>query len=80
MQVNLSSGPGEKTQEQVPSVIGQTLQQAVSSLQGAGLRLIFVKLPVTSRASAGKIVQQTPAGGQAPHNAQILVFLGAFKK
>jgi beta-lactam-binding protein with PASTA domain len=80
VQVNLSTGPGNKPMEQVPNVVGQSLQQAVASLQHAQLRLIFVKLPVTSRAQVGKIVQQTPAGGQAPHNAQILVFLGVFKQ
>ena len=44
------------------------------------LRLIFVKLPVTVRRQAGKIVQQSPLGGNnAPQNAQVLVFLGAYR-
>jgi beta-lactam-binding protein with PASTA domain len=80
VQINISSGPGDKPKEQVPNVIGRTLQDAVSSLNAAHLRLIFVKLPVTTRSAAGKIVQQSPLGGnQAPQNAQVLVFLGAFK-
>ncbi|HET7128708.1 MAG TPA: PASTA domain-containing protein [Gaiellaceae bacterium] len=80
VQINISSGPGDKQQEQVPSVIGQTLQQAVSSVNGAHLRLIYVKFPVDSRSQAGKIVQQSPlGGGHAPQNAQVLVFLGAFR-
>jgi beta-lactam-binding protein with PASTA domain len=79
-QINISSGPGDKPQERVPSVIGQTLSQAVSSVNGAHLRLIYVKFPVDSRSQAGKIVQQSPlSGGQAPQNAQVLVFLGAFR-
>jgi serine/threonine-protein kinase len=80
VQINISSGPGDKPQEQVPSVIGQTLQQAVTTVNGAHLRLIYVKFPVSSRSQAGKIVQQSPlAGGHAPQNAQVLVFLGAFR-
>jgi eukaryotic-like serine/threonine-protein kinase len=80
VQINISSGPGDKPKEQVPNVIGKTLQNAVSSLNAAHLRLIFVKLPVTVRNQAGKIVQQSPLGGnQAPQNAQVLVFLGAYR-
>ena len=79
MQINISSGPGDKPKEQVPNVIGQTLEQALSSINGANLRLLYVKFPVTSRSQAGKVVQQTPlSGAQAPRNAQIVVYLGAF--
>lgn len=80
VQINISSGPGDKPQERVPSVIGQTLEQAVSSVNGAHLRLIYVRFSVDSRSQAGKIVQQSPLGGaHAPQNAQVLVFLGAFR-
>jgi len=80
VQINVSSGPGDKPKVGVPNVIGQTLQQALSSLNGAHLRLIFVKVPVTSRTQAGKVVQQSPlGGGQAPQNAQVAVFLGAYR-
>ena len=80
VQINVSSGPGDKPKVGVPNVIGQTLEQALSSLNGAHLRLIFVKVPVTSRAQAGKVVQQSPlGGGQAPQNAQVAVFLGAYR-
>ena len=63
VQINVSIGPGDKPTEQVPNVVGQTLQQALTSINGAQLRLIYVKLPVTSRSQAGKIVQQSPLGG-----------------
>jgi serine/threonine-protein kinase len=80
MQINVSRGPGEKPDEQVPNVVGQTLQQALTSINGAHLRLIFVKVAVTSRAQAGKVVQQSPlGGGHAPQNAQVVVFLGAYR-
>lgn len=80
MQINVSSGPGDKPQETVPNVIGKSLPDAVSTVQGAHLRLIYLRYPITSKAQAGKIVQQSPlAGGHAPQNAQVLVFLGAYR-
>lgn len=80
VQINVSRGPGDKPNAQVPNVIGKTLKDALSSLNAAHLRLIYVKFPVTVRSQAGRIVQQSPLGGnQAPQNAQVLVFLGAFK-
>lgn len=80
VQLNLSRGPNNNPLESVPSVIGKTLKDAVTSMQSAQLRLIYLRYPVTSRAQAGQIVQQSPVGGsKAPQNAQVLVFLGAFK-
>jgi len=77
VQVNISRGPGQKDNVQVPSVIGRTLTDAVSALNGASLRLIYVKFPVTAASQVGKVVQQSPLpGGTAPQNAQVLVFLG----
>jgi beta-lactam-binding protein with PASTA domain len=79
--VNASSGPNQNEQASVPNVVGQQLRQAVSTLNGAGLRLIFVKVPVTTRASVGKVVEQTPlAGKTAPKNAQVLVYLGVLRQ
>jgi beta-lactam-binding protein with PASTA domain len=81
VQINVSRGPNDNAPATVPNVIGQTLQQAVDTLNGAKLRLIYLKFPVTSQAQAGKVVQQSPLnGGQAPENAQVVVYLGAFKK
>jgi beta-lactam-binding protein with PASTA domain len=81
VQINLSTGPGTKPKEQVPNVIGQPLKQAVSTVNGAHLRLIYLKLPVSDRSQAGQIVQQSPLGGaSAPQNAQIVVWMGAYKK
>ncbi len=80
VQINISRGPNENPLQQVPNVIGRGLDDAVSAVQGASLRLIYLKFPVTSRAQAGKIVQQSPLGGSdAPENAQVLVFLGAYR-
>jgi beta-lactam-binding protein with PASTA domain len=77
VQVNVSRGPGTKDDAAVPNAIGQTLTQAVATMNGAQLRLIYVKLQVTAKSQVGKIVQQSPlAGGKAPQNAQVLVYLG----
>jgi beta-lactam-binding protein with PASTA domain len=81
VQINVSRGPNATTDETIPNVIGQTLQQAVSTLNAAHLRLIYLKVPVTSRTQAGKVVQQSPlSGAKAPENAQVVVYLGAFKQ
>ena len=80
MQINVSSGPGDKAQETVPNTIGRSLPDAVSAVQAAHLRLIYLRYPVTSKSQAGKIVQQSPlGGGHAPQNAQVLVYLGAYR-
>jgi serine/threonine-protein kinase len=81
VQINISRGPNDNPLASVPNVIGQTLQQAVGTLNGARLRLIYLRYAVTSRAQAGKIVQQSPlGGGQGPQNAQVVVYLGAFRQ
>jgi eukaryotic-like serine/threonine-protein kinase len=81
VQINISTGPGNKPQQTVPNVVGMTLQQAVGAMNAAHLRLIYLKYPVTTQAQAGKIVQQSPlSSGHAPQNAQVLVFLGALQK
>ena len=80
VQINLSQGPGTKPSERVPNTDGMTLKQALAALNGAHLRLLYLPYPVTTKAQAGKIVQQTPLGGDsAPQNAQVLVFLAAYR-
>jgi beta-lactam-binding protein with PASTA domain len=81
VQINVSKGPNAATDLTVPNAVGQTLRQAVSTMNAAHLRLIFVRFPVTSDSQTGKVVQQTPlGGGKAPQNAQVLVYLGARQK
>jgi beta-lactam-binding protein with PASTA domain len=81
VQLNISRGSNNTTSATVPNVVGQTLQQAVSSLNAAHLRLIYLKFPVTSQTQAGKVAQQSPlSGATAPQNAQVVVYLGAFKR
>ena len=60
VQINVSKGPNATTDLTVPNAVGQTLREAVSTMNGAQLRLIFVRFPVTSDSQTGKVVQQTP--------------------
>ena len=79
--VNVSDGVGDRQPQTVPDVIGQTLDQAVQTLNASELRLIFVKVPVTTRAQVGKVVEQTPlAAATVPTNAQVLVYLGVLRQ
>jgi beta-lactam-binding protein with PASTA domain len=77
--VNVAAGPNATQQISVPDVTGQTIPQAVSTLNQAGLRLILLKTKVSDKTQAGKVISQTPAvGKQVPHNAQVLVYMGAY--
>lgn len=79
--VNVSSGPGGNPEETVPNVVGQRIPQALSTLHATGLRLVLLNMRVSDRSKAGVIVAQTPLPGKhAPKNAQILVYLGAFRQ
>jgi beta-lactam-binding protein with PASTA domain len=78
--VNVSSGPGGNPEETVADVVGQRIPQAVSTLNGVGLRLILLKMRVSDRSKAGVVVAQTPLPGKhAPKNAQVLVYMGAYQ-
>jgi hypothetical protein len=76
--LNLSEGKGGSASKGVPSVTGRTIPEAVAAVKGAGLRLIFVRAPVSDRSQAGTVVAQTPApGAQIPAHAEVLVYMGA---
>jgi beta-lactam-binding protein with PASTA domain len=78
--VNVSAGPGGNPEETVPNVVGRRIPQALATLHSAGLRLILLDTSVSDRSQAGVIVTQTPLPGKhAPKNAQVLVYLGAYK-
>ncbi len=79
--VNLSAGPGKNTPETVPDVVGKTIPEGVAAVNQAGLRLIFLRVPVTNKTQAGTIIEQTPASGTTvPKNGQILVYMGAYQR
>ncbi|HEV3228397.1 MAG TPA: Stk1 family PASTA domain-containing Ser/Thr kinase [Solirubrobacteraceae bacterium] len=48
----------------VPSVVGQTESQAVSTLAAAGFGASTVDQPITTAAQDGTVISQTPAAGQ----------------
>ena len=78
--MSVSSGPGDKEQATVPDASGQTIKDAVGTMNSAGLRLILVKKTVSDKSEAGKVVEQTPSpGAHAPKRAQVLVYMGAYK-
>jgi serine/threonine-protein kinase len=78
--VNASSGPSHNPRRTVPNVVGRPLDAAVSAAHAAGLRVIYLELPVTDRTQVGEVVEQTPAPGRtAPQNAEVLVYLGALR-
>jgi beta-lactam-binding protein with PASTA domain len=78
--LNAASGPGDKEQVSVPDASRQSIPEAVETMNAAGLRLIMLKKTVTDQELAGEVVEQTPQpGAKAPRNAQVLVYMGAYK-
>jgi serine/threonine-protein kinase len=78
--VNVSTGRGQNPMETVPNVAGKRIPEALPSLHAMGLRLIVLKTPVEDQSQAGVIALQTPLPGkQAPRNAQVLVYYGAYE-
>jgi serine/threonine-protein kinase len=79
VEINLSGGNGKFPPESVPNVVGENVQDAVSTLNGAQLRLLYEKVRVPSSALDGKVVQQSPIpGDKAPQHAQVVVYVGTF--
>ena len=80
VQINVSTGPSPKPAKAIPDTVGQTLTQAVSTLNAAGFKLIYVKVTVPAKTQAGKVVEQQPsAATSVPQGVQVLVYLGAFR-
>jgi eukaryotic-like serine/threonine-protein kinase len=61
--LTVSSGPGNTT---VPTVVGETLQQAKSSIQIANLKVGKVVHQTNSQYAKGQVVDTSPAAGQQP--------------
>jgi eukaryotic-like serine/threonine-protein kinase len=79
--LSVSSGPGGNPMETVPDTTGQRIPQAVQTLNRAGLRLILLRRTVSDQSQAGTVVDQTPkAGAHAPKNAQVVVYMGAYRQ
>ncbi|MBV9951469.1 MAG: PASTA domain-containing protein [Acidimicrobiia bacterium] len=61
--LTVSSGPGNTT---VPTVVGETLQQARSSIQIANLKVGKVVHQTNSQYTKGQVIDTSPAAGQQP--------------
>jgi hypothetical protein len=78
--VNLSAGKGSVGTASVPDMIGRTIPQAVSAVKQAGVRMFFVRKPITDQSQAGKVIEQSPAAGTTiPKNAKVLVYMGVVR-
>jgi serine/threonine-protein kinase len=69
--VNVSTGPQQVT---VPNVIGQTQLAAQGILTGAGFNVTVNQTP--NPANAGKVIAQSPAGGQAAPGTNVTITVG----
>jgi serine/threonine-protein kinase len=69
--VNVSTGPA---QINIPNVIGQTQLAAQGILQGAGFSVTVQ--PVSNPQNVGKVIAQSPSGGQAPKGTNITITVG----
>ena len=69
--INVSSGPA---QINIPNVIGQTQLAAQGILQGAGFSVTVQ--PVQNPQNVGKVIAQSPSGGQAPKGTNITITVG----
>ena len=61
VQINISKGPNATTERAGPERGRPDAADAVSTLNSAHLRLIYLKFPVTSRTQAGKVVAAVAA-------------------
>jgi serine/threonine-protein kinase len=61
--LTVSSGPGNTT---VPTVVGETLQQAKSSIQIANLKVGKVVHQSSSQYASGQVIDTSPAAGATP--------------
>ena len=78
--LNLSAGRSANGTASVPDVTGKTIPEAVAAMKQAGIRMFFVRKTVTDQSQGGTVVEQTPAAGTSvPKNAQVLVYMGAFR-
>jgi serine/threonine-protein kinase len=71
----VSSGPGNTT---VPTVVGETLQQAKSSIQIANLKVGKVVHQTNSQYAKGQVIDTSPAAGQQPSvGTHVTVFVSS---
>ncbi len=71
--LNVSTGPGNAT---VPTVVGETLQQAKSSIQIANLEVGKVVKQSSTQFNSGQVIGTSPQAGQTPPvNSRVTIFV-----
>jgi beta-lactam-binding protein with PASTA domain/predicted Ser/Thr protein kinase len=74
--VNVSNGPPQKA---VPSVVGETSQEAQHDLQAAGFKVVTQSVNVTDPSQADIVQSQYPAGNsQAPEHSTVTIYVGQY--
>jgi serine/threonine-protein kinase len=73
--LTVSSGPGNTT---VPTVVGETLQQAKSSIQIANLKVGKIVHQTSSQYDKGQVIDTSPAAGaQPPVGTRVTIFVSS---
>ncbi|HTU84063.1 MAG TPA: Stk1 family PASTA domain-containing Ser/Thr kinase [Solirubrobacteraceae bacterium] len=73
--LTVSSGPGNTT---VPTVVGETLSQAKSSIQIAGLKVGSVVHQSSNQYNTGQVIDTSPAAGATPPvDTKVTVFVSS---
>jgi len=73
--LTVSSGPGPAT---VPTVVGETLAQAKSSIQLAGLKPGNIVRQTSTQYAKGRVIDTSPAAGQQPPvGTPVTIFLSS---
>jgi membrane peptidoglycan carboxypeptidase len=73
--------PPPPVQVQVPDVVGQTRDAAVSALQAAKFKVDSVKQDVKKQDQDGIVLSQSPAGGtMADQGSTVTIVVGRYKK
>ncbi|HVS85228.1 MAG TPA: Stk1 family PASTA domain-containing Ser/Thr kinase [Gaiellaceae bacterium] len=73
--LTVSNGP---PQVNVPSVTGETQDQATSDLESAGFKVSPQPVTVVDPAQDGLVQSQDPSGGQAPKGSTVTIDVGQF--
>jgi eukaryotic-like serine/threonine-protein kinase len=74
--LTVSNGPPQTT---VPSVVGETSQQATHDLQAAGFHVVQVQQSTNDPSENNIVQQQSPSGGtQAAKGSTVTIYVGQF--
>ena len=79
VQLNVSLGPSPGALKVVPGVVGLDPSAARAKLSSAGFNVQTLRQAVSSRAQAGKVVDEQPSGGRrAPARSTVTIYVGRF--